>query len=247
VGHHRVPLLQVRRDAKFQPRLTTDEALVRQYATALQAGVEFPPVKVARINGHGYLVDGWHRMAAHERAGRTDIDIELVDVRGENEALWVASKANLAHGQALNRKEVRLALGALVRARRHIKPNRAGFLTYKEIALELGGRVSVQTVNNWMWDDHPTVAAKMSDKLPAEAPRDAVRDDQEGYVREALAAVNTVSVASRGVRDAQRRQPILEAVEELLRDLQAIPIDEFDDPPANEPDRAAEGAPAGDF
>jgi len=73
-------------------------ATVKEYAAAMTAGAEFPPVVVFR-DGKGvhWLGDGHHRTEAAKAAGRTEI---LADVRegGRKEALLHAARANGEHG-----------------------------------------------------------------------------------------------------------------------------------------------------
>ena len=55
----RVALRDILRDNALQVRTRVDPRTVRHYAEAMQAGAEFPPIKLARIDNSLYLVDGW--------------------------------------------------------------------------------------------------------------------------------------------------------------------------------------------
>ena len=52
------------------------EAIVDDYAEHLAAGGTLPPVTAFRNEGNTYLADGFHRLRAHERAGRAQIEAE---------------------------------------------------------------------------------------------------------------------------------------------------------------------------
>ena len=107
------------RDPSYQVRQRVDEATVARYANILAEGVAMPPIRVASVNGVLVLVDGWHRVAAHDRRGLREIEAEVIKATA-SEAQWMAAAANLSHGLPLRRAEIRTAFQALIRARQHI-------------------------------------------------------------------------------------------------------------------------------
>jgi len=85
-------------DAACQPRVEFNGFVVDEYADALSAGVKFPPVVVFKdSDGQHWCADGFHRVAAAEKAGLAEI---AVDVRqGEKrDAILFSVGANVSHG-----------------------------------------------------------------------------------------------------------------------------------------------------
>jgi len=87
----------VRIDGDTQPRTAINPGIVQEYADAMQAGVEFPPITVVHDGATYWLVDGFHRFFAHRRLSRREIRAEVV--AGElADARWLSVAANKAHG-----------------------------------------------------------------------------------------------------------------------------------------------------
>lgn len=87
----------VRIDGDTQPRTAINPGIVQEYAEAMQAGVEFPPITVVHDGATYWLVDGFHRFFAHRRLNRQQIKAEVV--AGElADARWLSVAANKAHG-----------------------------------------------------------------------------------------------------------------------------------------------------
>ena len=94
-----MPLDALTLDVELQPRETIDLELVAEYAEAIAAGAVFPPVTVFQ-NGKAELLlaDGWHRFYGHERAGRDQIEVEVIE--GDRlAALRFSLAANAKHGR----------------------------------------------------------------------------------------------------------------------------------------------------
>jgi ParB-like chromosome segregation protein Spo0J len=77
------------------------EDAVERYAEILD---ELPPITLWRPNGKLLLVDGWHRIAAARRLGRTDIEAEVHE-GDRTEAMVAAILANTKHGVPLSMAE----------------------------------------------------------------------------------------------------------------------------------------------
>jgi ParB-like chromosome segregation protein Spo0J len=65
---------------------------------------EMPPVQIWKPNGKMLLVDGWHRIAAARRLGRTEIAAEVHE-GDRTEAMVAAIVANTKHGVPLSMAE----------------------------------------------------------------------------------------------------------------------------------------------
>lgn len=93
----RLAVADIRVDGGTQLRIETDAAVVADYAEALLRGVVFPRVRVVYDGSTYWLVDGFHRLAAHKHAGIEEV---LADVEEGDLALarLRACGANLDHG-----------------------------------------------------------------------------------------------------------------------------------------------------
>jgi hypothetical protein len=211
------------RDPRFQVRQRLDLAMVDRYARVIASGVIMPPIVVAMVAGVPVVVDGWHRVSAHERLGIGTIEARFVEAT-VSEARWLAAHANITHGLPLKPREVRTAFKAFIRARRHLGPvNRKGtarsIYSYRDIAREMGGLVSHHTIRNWMIRDFPKIASCMGGEAAPSAEPPGPDDPQEGFVKAAQDALATALAASRGVIDPERRGQL---VQEADRTAKAI-------------------------
>jgi ParB-like chromosome segregation protein Spo0J len=120
VGRHPMPATQqlplgaITLDPRAQPRLRLDSGVVDEYAEAMKAGAEFPPV-VAFHDGEAYwLADGYHRHAA---AGSVEAKTIKVEVRkgGVRDAILYAAGANARHGLRRSNEDKRRAVQTLLR------------------------------------------------------------------------------------------------------------------------------------
>jgi hypothetical protein len=103
----------LRVDGDTQPRAAIDPAVVAEYAEALEAGAEFPPVEVVGDGAAHWLVDGFHRFYAHRKLGRKQIRA-VISTGMLEDARWRSLGANKTHGlrrtNADKAKAVRKAL-----------------------------------------------------------------------------------------------------------------------------------------
>jgi hypothetical protein len=99
-----VPLDDITRDETLQPRDGLKDAHVRAIQTALESGVEMPPVVLYQLGDTLALVDGWHRFAAHQRAGKVKISADLYD-GDRDDAIAHAGAANVGDKLGLTASE----------------------------------------------------------------------------------------------------------------------------------------------
>lgn len=92
-----LPISGLRRDGGTQPRAALDEATIAAYADTLADGGALPAVGLVYDGTDYWLWDGFHRVAAHECAGR---DLIAADVQPgtRRDAVLLAVGANAAHG-----------------------------------------------------------------------------------------------------------------------------------------------------
>ncbi len=73
-------------------RSSLDQEWALQLAELIDAGVKLPPIK---INKQNVLIDGRHRIEAHELNQLAEIEYEIKDIEDEKELIAEAYKANL--------------------------------------------------------------------------------------------------------------------------------------------------------
>ena len=92
-----IPVEKICTRGAVQPREQMHEAVVQEYAEAMQRGEKFPPLEVFDDGENLWLADGWHRLAAAKKAGLLKAPC-LVRKGGFKEAAWAAFGANISHG-----------------------------------------------------------------------------------------------------------------------------------------------------
>ncbi len=93
----RLSIYKIEAARDVQPRAATDKAVVAEYAERLAAGDKFPPVEVYFDGEENHLAIGFHRLAAHEKAGRKQIDC-VVHNGTKADAQWAAIQSNKDNG-----------------------------------------------------------------------------------------------------------------------------------------------------
>jgi hypothetical protein len=77
MAHKFLKFAQLRRDPALQSRVAMDEELIGEYTDAILRGDRLPPASVVFDKMYYYLVDGWHRCAALEAAGKCEVEAEV--------------------------------------------------------------------------------------------------------------------------------------------------------------------------
>lgn len=104
----------IKTDGGTQSRASLNDGIVTEYADAMQAGAEFPPIVVFHDGSDHWLADGFHRLFAAKRAGLADIFGE-VHQGTKQDALWFAIGANKANGARPSRGDIRHAIELALR------------------------------------------------------------------------------------------------------------------------------------
>lgn len=107
-----LPPDQIRTNGGTQPRAAIDHDLVEEYAEAMLAGAQFPPVTIFHDGADHWLADGFHRHAACIRLG---IPVPC-DIRQgtRRDAILYSAGANATHGQRRTNTDKRRAVIALL-------------------------------------------------------------------------------------------------------------------------------------
>jgi hypothetical protein len=105
----------IRHDPDLQMRdAGIDDGIVGEYADAMSAGAEFPPI-VVYFDGDSYWpADGFHRVAAAKKVARETIQAEVHD-GGKRGALLHAVGVNAVHGLRRTAADKRRAIVAMLR------------------------------------------------------------------------------------------------------------------------------------
>ena len=122
----------IREDIMRPSRL--DEPTVGRYASDVEV---LPPIE---INQHNILIDGWHRLTAHRRAGCDEIQAVITETTSDADLLYRATKANATHGLQMSQADKRHRARQLFQVMP--TPERA-----KELAKMLS--VTPRTIANW--------------------------------------------------------------------------------------------------
>lgn len=212
----------------LQVRHRLDPVKVRAYATAMKNGSVFPPLLFARLNGRLHLVDGFHRYAALNANGTDWCNGIVREVRSLEEARWLGAHANLRHGKQLNKREVREAFQAYIRAGQHREGQRKGqSKSYREIAEEMAG-VSHVTIINWMRKDFPRLARAMGG-FEGRGKGDPRRVSPcVVAARQAREAIELASRVLPMIDDGVARYDLLERVNALAEELKNGPLEDSD-------------------
>ena len=217
-----VPVADLNISQRYQCRAGgLNDRTVEEYAAKLRRGIEFPPVTVARIGGQPFVVDGFHRVEAHRRAGLHRIDVQVHDTTRAG-ALRMAALANTTHGLPLKSKDKRRVFRAFIRGHGHYDPKTKTLMSYRELEKALGGIAPHTTLRNWMQKDFPDTfrrmggAEKPSQDLAEPIPE---ADPEDVMLADALEAVEGALKAAEGLRDGARRGRLIRALEDALARL----------------------------
>lgn len=87
----------LRTDGGTQYRDEIEEETMRDYLDAMKDGAVFPPIETVFDGQHHWVIDGFHRLAAHCRRGSPSIKVTCIHGTLE-EARLLALGANTQHG-----------------------------------------------------------------------------------------------------------------------------------------------------
>lgn len=115
-----VPLDDVTRDESLQPRDGLKETHTRALVAAIEEGVDVPAVVLYQLGNELVLADGWHRFAAHQRAGKNKIRADIYEGDRED-AIAHAGAANVGDKLGLTASEKVRFLRSLLRLPKYAK------------------------------------------------------------------------------------------------------------------------------
>ena len=109
-----LPIAQIRRDGGTQPRAALDDETISDYAEAMQAGAQFPPVVVFHDGAAYWLADGFHRVSAAINAALPTISAQVIP-GSQRDAILYSIGANATHGLRRTNADKRRAVERLLR------------------------------------------------------------------------------------------------------------------------------------
>lgn len=221
-----VPLDDVIRHGPFQVRNRLDRGAILRYQEMTAAGKEPPPIKVARVQGRLYLVDGWHRLEAgaiqtsKDLGGRVLVDVLLAEMTAE-EARWEAARANMDHGVPLKSRERLGVFKAFIAAKKHRKADGKS-MSYREMGQELG--VSYRTIHEWTRRHFPGLYRHLGGMqgghggLPDVDGRPSLEEEHQQQAEKTLAVLLLHAEAMRSPEGRWRMAQELEQAAAKLRE-----------------------------
>lgn len=120
------------------PRFNPNQQTIKKYSEAVEY---LPPIK---INQNNILIDGLHRLKAHELAGIENIKVKILEIESEKELKKLAYKFNSNHGLQLSNDEKREYANEMISE-----------MTSKELVKILS--VSESTINGWTKDRRKSI------------------------------------------------------------------------------------------
>jgi hypothetical protein len=213
-----IPIKDILRDEDFQVRKSLNKTTINRYVSVYKSGKTMPPVTVARINKGLILVDGWHRIAALESLGRFEVSAKIIETTAAD-AKWLAAQANTEHGLQLKSSEVRKVFKAFMKAGKY-KQGQGKPKSYRDIAKELGGLKSHNTIRNWMRQDFPKIFKQYNSEEPDRGQGGLAEINIEhDHVVIARDSLDKALTAFRCVNDPHARGRLIEHTEGLLKDM----------------------------
>lgn len=209
-------------DDAFQIRSSINGATVRRYTDAMRAGVQFPPITIGRINEAPVLIDGWHRVEAAKAAGLHDLPARIVS--GDPATLkWEAAAANMRHGLPLKRAEAREVFRVYVRAGQHMKTKRR-LKSAREIAADLHGIRSHQTILTWMRGDFPSIYRRMqgSETHGGDWPGTSGHTAEERAMQSIAEHLSEARKAMRVITDPEQRGALIALLEHTVAEMRKL-------------------------
>ncbi|MCL2118038.1 MAG: hypothetical protein FWH27_06375 [Planctomycetaceae bacterium] len=125
---------RIRIDCDTQPRLEMSEAVITEYAEAMERGEEFPAILVFfhEETDEFIIADGFHRYHAHMRVRPNDPILAEQELGSIEDAIWASLAANKSHGLQRTNADKRNAI------RRALLHPRGCQLSNRQIAKHVG-------------------------------------------------------------------------------------------------------------
>jgi len=228
-------------DERLQSRTEINEETVSEYADAITAGSDFPPVLVYFDGINYYLTDGYHRLLAHKRAEKVSILCNVV--QGTlRDAIFHSTGVNTDHGMRRTHADKRKAVMTLlddfewegmgngqIAKHCHVSPSFVSELR-KGVGKDTGETVKYKTPSGKMMEKKKAPGrAPKEPELKEPAAPEHKEDDQNQEAIDMLLAENeelkarVAVVAMEGT--PEEKQAATSLIEELREDLRITKIE----------------------
>lgn len=161
---------------KFQVRSQLlNHEQVERYAESMDHGARFPPVLIGQIGQAYYVLDGFHRLEAAKRNGRTEVRAKVAKMTARDATAY-AIDANVTNGLPFNYEDRETIFKQYCKAKLHIakgstvKPSR---VIANELRHSMGTTLDHKTVLKYLKcyaapfnpDDCPGYSRRSADEI----------------------------------------------------------------------------------
>jgi hypothetical protein len=175
-----------------------------------------PPIHLALIDGALVLVDGWHRLAALKKLGRTEAEAIIEEMTIE-QAIGKAALCNLKHGVPLSRREIKTAFIGYMKANLFID-DKGKAKSSRILESEFYGVVKYKTMLEWLKHELPEIYhnhyAKEYKPVKGFSPK-----ERTSLVPELTDYIYRVKSTFRLVKDEDERGALIEYMEKALKEM----------------------------
>jgi len=213
----------------LQVREEVDPKTVEQYARTMRAGVQFPPIKVYKVEGRYFLVDGFHRVEAAEAVAEAKkqlspkIKAEVIEGTIA-QAQRAAALANTAHGKPLTKADHRRSVRMLAQS------GALDGMNARAIADLMNNVVSHVTVITWAKKDFAGLISERPKKGERSPVGSRERDPLSATQVEHQAALSGLSQALRLLQKGKITDGIiLDRVAEMAEEVRDAAVSQGGD------------------
>ena len=227
-----VTLSHIGKGQHLQVRHKLDASALRRYRDMTKAGSIAPLIKVGRVDGRLFLIDGWHRMEVEAYEVTSGMFEEpqvraLVAELTEAQARWEAARANLGHGVQLKHKELREVFKAFIKAKKQFKAKGVR-MSYRDMSTVLG--IGHTTLRTWALKDFPGLARAMGGKehgnSEADVPPRLILSLTEEHAQEATKFLMDYTQYASTLESPETRWFHLKALEAAAEKLRGLGVQE---------------------
>lgn len=139
----------ITRERRYQPRDSDlSQERVARYALDMSRGDKFPPITVGHVGKIMYLLDGFHRVEAADKAGLKSLEAVIAPM-DETTAILVAIAANAKHGLNLTGKDKRRCFQLYCECGGHLHKD-GTVKSLRHIRRDLGDIAWPNTISAWL-------------------------------------------------------------------------------------------------
>jgi hypothetical protein len=224
---------------ELQPRT---EGLDTAHVKALEEGVvDWPPLVVVDRSGVLVLIDGFHRMAAAQNLGLTEVLVEVADMPTDGDLRGLAFAFNAVHGRPLTLTDRRTEAARLLRLAPQTSDREIGRRcglsqpTIAKVRSALESGAQIEHLDHRVGADSRTYPANVTSRQPGElSPQGAFESvgqffsstERRGQRRIASFLQRVVVAMEDGVDLLDDPQTAGSAVRQLLGDEEAAQLGE---------------------